>query len=162
MYLPFYYERLPWNTTRSMSLCWFIIFTIVLCTEFLSLVSRTNVLNPEQGSSHQWWVSLLGLLLKIVHYDKVVVWHIFFLRMLSLYLRGYSLGWGEPAHNVVRHIFFLEYLESIGSSPEWSPPEEHQFIFCFIFASFDKRVSSIIYKVLRVWSYRVVFLSGTP
>ena len=160
MYLPFYYERLPWNTTRSMSLCWFIIFTIVLCTEFLSLDSRTNIKQARQlltSAESACW----GCCWKL--YAMTMLSGILSLcSILSPYLRGYSLSWGETMLLSGIFSFSSKHQESIGSSPEWSTAEEHQFIFCFIFASFDKRVSSIIYKVLRVWSYRVVFLSGTP
>ena len=62
--------------------------------------------------------------------------------MSSLYLRGYAfseLKWNLHTMLSGKFSFSSKHQESIGSSPEWSPAEKHQFIFCLIFASFDKK-----------------------
>ena len=78
-----------------------------------------------------------------------------FCLILSLYLRGYSLNWGEtctqcccPAY-VLSRVSIKRVLEAV-----WvESGRKTSIILCFIFASFDKRESSIIFKVLRFWSY---------
>ena len=119
---------------------------------WISLTCFTNKYPKSRARQppHQWRVSLLGLLLKIVHYDDVV-WHIFFLfDFVSLPAGVFS----ELRRNLHPASFLSRVSIKRVSEAVWvESGRKTSIILCFIFASFDKRESSIIFKVLRFWSY---------
>ena len=102
-----------WNTARSTSSLWFLIFTNFLCTEFLSLVSRTNILNPDQGSSSPVLSQLAGIAA-----ENCTLWRCCLAYFLFVWFCLFTCGgilWTEakPAPGIFS--FSSKHQEGIGS-----------------------------------------------